>query len=388
MIPAARIRRLAMAAALVQALILAFMIAGTHGWLVRGVGPNTTDYVSFWAAGRLADDGRPASAYDHDAHLKVEEAATTPGIGYQYFFNPPPFLFVMGPLARLPYLVSFVLFQMLTFPLWLLLGTRVAGGGSTATWCLLAVPSVWWVLGLGQNSFLSASLMAGGLLLLPTRKLLAGAAFGLLCYKPHLGLLIPVALAAAGEWLAILSAAATVAVILALTLTLFGPATWTAYAGTFQRDLNGAINSGQVLLAGRVDPTGALQEMGVSLSVAHAVWLICLISSAVCVAVLWRRGTLEVRSAALAACVVIAAPFALFYDLIMCSLAACWLIRAARRTGAMPGEGPVLVMLCAANLLAAAPIVKAAHFPFGALVAPALLGLCVRRWLHERRAPS
>ena len=93
----------------------------------------------------LADRGQAALAYDHDAHLKVEEAAASPGIGYQYFFNPPPFLLVMAPFAVLPYLVSFLLFQLLTLPLWLVIGTRIAGGGGLATLCLLAVPGVWWV---------------------------------------------------------------------------------------------------------------------------------------------------------------------------------------------------------------------------------------------------
>ena len=104
-----------------------------------------------------------------------------------------PICWSWGPLAWLPYLVSFLVFAGATLCVWLIVGTRVAGGGATATLCLLAVPSLWWVLGLGQNSFLSASLVGGGLLALPRHKVLAGLAFGLLCYKPHLGLLIPVA---------------------------------------------------------------------------------------------------------------------------------------------------------------------------------------------------
>jgi hypothetical protein len=68
----------------------------------------------------------------------------------------------------------------------------------------------------------------------------------------------------------------------------------------------------------------------------------------------------------------------------MCSLAACWLVRAARRDGFLPGEALVLRLLVLANLLAAAPIVAAMHVPFGAVVGPALIGLTLRRWRREQ----
>ena len=262
--------------------------------------------------------------------------------------------------------------------------------------CLLAVPSVWWVLGLGQNSFLSASLMGLGLLALPRQKWLAGVAFGLLCYKPHLGLLIPIGLAAGGEWIAIASAGLTVAAILAATTGLFGLPVWRAYFDTFSHDLTGPINGGLVLLSARVDPTGAAQELGLGLGVAHVVWGMCLTVAALCVWVSWRaplrdgRDNQAIRGAVLAACVLLAAPFALFYDLIMCSLAACWLARAARRDGWLPGEGVMLMLVGVLNLLAAAPVVGATHVPFGAMVAPALLVLAMRRggWLPMLGATS
>ncbi len=378
-----QVRRCAAAACVLQGLILAIMIAGTHGWLVPGVKPNSTDYVSFYAAGRLADQGRPALAYDAAAHLAAEEAVTENGIGYQYFFNPPPFLLVMAPLATLPYLVSFVLFQLLTLSLWLAIGTRIAGGGGTATLCLMAVPSAWWVLGLGQNSFLTASLLGGGLLLLPTRKVAAGVLFGLLCYKPNLGLLIPVALLAAGEWVAFGAAAAALLACLGATVLLFGVESWTAFFHMAQHSVADAMDSGRVLSAARVDPTGALQALGLPVLVARIGWVCCAAMAAACVALVWRRGSLAVRNAVLAASVLIAAPFGLFYDLILCSLAAAWLVRAAGRTGFLPGEAPTLLLLMAATLLAAARFVAATGFPAGAVIGPALVALALRRWRVE-----
>ena len=376
------------AAGVLQAMVLAFMIAGTHGWIVRGVKPTTTDYVSFYAAGRLAAVGQPRDAYDHDTHWRMEQAVTAPGVNYQYFFNPPPFLLLMVPLSWPPYLVSFVLFQALTLPFWLWIGTRIAGLGHAGTAWLLAVPSLWWVLGLGQNSFLTAGLLGAGLLLLPTRKLAAGVLFGLLCYKPHLGLLIPVALLAGSEWVAVAAAGATVLACMGATLLFFGAGTWAAFLDMARHSVTGAMDSGAVLWAGRIDPTGAFLELGLGVATARALWLVCLAASACCVAVVWRRGDPALRAAALTAAIPIAAPFALFYDLILCALSACWLVRAAGSTGWLPGEKPALPLLILANLLAAPMIVAATHVPFGAGVAPVLLILTLRRWWKTGHAQA
>jgi hypothetical protein len=369
-----------------QAMLLIFMIAGTHGWLMH-VGPNTVDYASFYAAGALADSGQAQAAYDDRRLQDAEERATAPGVKHEYFFNPPPFLLIMAPLARLPYLPSFYLFQLVTALAWLAAGTRVAGGGRAATLALMAVPSFWWVLGEGQNSFLSAALMAAGMLALPARPILAGVAFGALCYKPQLGLMIPVALLCGGQWRALASAAATVMAAIAATTAMFGRGIWTSFLAMARQSVGGAIDSGKVNLAGRVDPTGAAQFLGLQPTAARLVWGVALLASVACVAFLWRRSDRETKCAGLAASVVVAAPFALFYDLVMASLAAAWLVRAGRRGGFLPAEKPLFGLMILANLMSAHPVVAALHVPFGVVVGPVLLGLAVRRaCAHPRSA--
>src|SRR5216683_8135079 len=115
-------------------------------------------------------------------------------------------------LALLPYLAAFVTFQIVTLAFYIAVVQRILRV-SGWTWCipLLAFPSVFWAVGLGQNAFLTAALFGLGTLLIDDRPMLAGVAFGLLCYKPHFGLLVPVALFAGRRWSAFLAAAATVA---------------------------------------------------------------------------------------------------------------------------------------------------------------------------------
>jgi len=380
--PVALLRH-ARAIAIAQALILAFFIAGTHGWLGGKVGPNTVDYASFYAAGSLANQGRPQDAYHHDALSQAEQAATQKGANYEYFFNPPPYLLLNQPLALLPYLPSFLLFQALTLGLWLVLGTRVAGGGAAATACLLAVPSVWWVLGLGQNGFLNASLLAGGMLALPVRPVLAGVVFGLLCYKPHLGLMLPVALLAGRYWRSVAAAGVTVALLCGVSLLLHGPETWRAFLAMAQGS-GTAIGGGDVLFAAHLDPAGALRFAGLPWPTARVLAVLAGLTAAGLVGALWARGVAyELRCAALAAGTLMVVPFVLFYDLVIASLAAAWLVRLARRTGFLAGEKAVLAVCIVLNLLTAVSVVTRlpVGLPFGALVPPLLLGLVARRAL-------
>ncbi len=386
---AAQVRRQALALVVLQALILAFFIAGTHGWITKGVAPTTTDYASFYAAGRLANEGRPADAYDRAQHLAAEEKATAPGIKYEYFFNPPPYLLINQPLALLPYLPSFVLFEAATLGLWLALGARVAGRGPAVLPALLAVPSVWWVLGLGQNSFLNASLMAAGTLLLERQPVAAGLAFGALCYKPHLGLLVPVALVAGRRWRAFGAAGATVAVICLATWVLYGPTTWQAFLAMAEHS-DQAIGGGDVLFAAHADPTGALRYAGLPWPAARSIGVLMALATAAWVAWAWVRPvSAPVRYALLVAGTLLVVPFALFYDLVLASLAAAWLARSARSGGFLPGEKAGFGICIGLNLLAAVPVITRAPsgVAFGALVPPLLFLLALRRaWAEGRHA--
>ena len=360
------------------------MIAGTNGaFSPQPVPPTTTDFASFYTAGLLADRGTPASAYDPIAHAEVERQVTAPGVEEKRFLNPPVFLLICAPLARLPYLAAFVLFEAASFTVWLTLTTHIAGGGRFAAMALAAIPSVWWALGWGQNSFLSASLMGAGTLLLPRRPLLAGAAFGALCFKPHFGLLIPVALLAGRHWRAVLGAVLSASMLCGLTTACFGMASWRAFA-IMAAHARTAIESG-IQLAGHVDAGGALRLLGVA---AMASWLLQAGASAVaaiCVAWLWARcaktadgGRQAAANAGLIAGTLVAMPFVLFYDLVMAGVAAAWLARAASRSCWHPHERSILAAAVIVDLLAY-PCAAVLHVAVGVLIAPALLWLALRR---------
>src|SRR5271163_2542104 len=103
-----RVRAYAIILLVIELAVFAFLVAGTHGWIVPLDTPTTTDFVSFYAAGSLTDAGTPALAYDHAAHLAAEEAVAGSGIQYQFFNYPPVYEALFAPIARVPYLVAFV----------------------------------------------------------------------------------------------------------------------------------------------------------------------------------------------------------------------------------------------------------------------------------------
>jgi alpha-1,2-mannosyltransferase len=374
-----RVAALSRLLALGQTLLLAIFIAGTHGWLVAGVGPNTVDFASFYAAGALADSGAPALAYDQKAHYAAEQRATEKGVAYEYYFYPPTFLLLCAPLARLPYLVSFVLFESATLTAWLLLCRQIAGSG--AIWPLLACSSVWWTLGLGQNSLLSATLMAAGTLLLPRRPALAGMAFASLCFKPHLGLLVPVVLLAGRQYRAFAAAAFMLAFYVGASVLAFGTETWRAFLAN-EFSAPATLYGTKVVLAAHIDLRGAAMLLGAPGLVAGALQAAVTLLALCAVVFIWIRGGAHMKAAALAAGTLVVIPFALFYDLMLATVAGAWIVRAGRSTGFLAGEATLLALCVGVDLLAY-PLGKTTGLPLGAVIAPILLGLCLRPAYRE-----
>lgn len=328
-------RRVAVSCAILLTLEIAFFlftIALSHGWIIPISQPTTTDFASFYAAGVLANAGTPQLAYNEAAHFAAEQAVTSPGIEYQYFYYPPVFLMLCAALAHLPYMAAFLVFQGVTLFLYLSVAQRILDDrSSTALLVLLAFPAVFWNLGLGQTAFLVAALFGAATLLIDQRPVIAGALFGMLCFKPHFALLVPLALAAAGRWRSVAGAAASCVVLALASVAVFGWQTWHDFlvAASASPEM---YASGRIKFAGFASPFGAVRLLGGSISLAYSVQIAISLIAASVVFVVWRCGlSLAVRAATLAAATLVALPLSLVYDLMLAAIAAAWLVR---------GEGP------------------------------------------------
>jgi alpha-1,2-mannosyltransferase len=277
--------------------------------------------------------------------------------------------------------VSLVLFEAATLALWLGVAHRILAVRGWA-WCLpvLAYPAVFWTIGLGQHAMLTASLLGAVTLLLKMRPRIAGGLLALLCYKPHIALLAPVALAAGGQRRAFAAAALGVAAIVALSVAAFGLAPWHAYLG----ELAGAravYETGHIELAGNVTPFGAARLLGLAPTAACALQRVVTVIVATIVFWIWRRDTDPARrGAALAAGILLSIQLALLYNLMIAAVAMPWLVRAAPRDGFLPWE-KLLLAFCYLVPLACRYVGEGLGIPLAPLAPIALLGLTIVRSL-------
>ena len=378
-----RVHAYAIILLVIEIAIFSFIVAGTHGWIVPLDKPNTTDFVSFYAAGSLANAGVPLLAYDQAAHLAAEEALVGQGIQYQFFNYPPVYQALFMPFARLPYLVAFVTFEIATLLLYLGVARRVLEDHSAAALlALIAFPAVWWNIGLGQNAFLTAALFGAATLLVDRRPVLSGICFGALCYKPHFALLVPLALAVGGHWRAFFSAAGSAAALMLGSLALLGWETWHAFLLTAGGS-HSMYESGRILFGGMVSPFGAVRLIGGGVPLAYAVQAGFSVAAIGVVTVVWRRGaSLPVRNAVLASATLVAIPLALLYDLMLGTIAACWLLRGGQKTAMQGWEKTALAILYAA-LLDCRGLAEQFALPVTTMVALGLFALATYRAWRE-----
>ena len=364
-----------------QTITALFFVAGTHGWIVPLDRPTTTDFSSFYAAGTLALSGHPQGAYDPATLYAAQQAATSMGVAEQKFFYPPIFLILCSLLARLPYLVSFALFEVVSgLAFFLVMNSLLDRKTALVPLLLLAYPATFWTMGMGQNSFLSANLFALGTIMLPRRPILAGAVLGLLCFKPHLGLLLPVAFIAGRQWRAILGGGLSTLLVTVLSIMLFGIQSWTAFFTAFHR-AGHTFQIGLVPYPGLISIYAAGRVIGLSQSLSNLLQAVASLAAAGCVALIWSsRAPYPVKAAALISGTILAVPVLLFYDLLIAAVAALWLIQDGLRRGFRDYELSFLVFGFAIAALARS-LATGPHLPLGPLLPGGLLLICVMRCL-------
>jgi Glycosyltransferase family 87 len=363
----------------VETAVFLFLVAGTHGLIVPLAGPTSTDFVSFYAAGALADSGKPELAYDQAAHYAAEQRATAAGVEYRFFYYPPVFLLLCAALAHLSYLAAFLVFEAATLALCLIVMRAILVERDwSAIIPALAFPAAFWTLGLGQNSFLTAALFGAGTLWIDRRPILAGICFGALCYKPHFALLVPVALLSGRDWCALRAFLGSAAVLCGLSLVIFGRDTWQVYlaaaAGSHATYASGRINFG-----GLITPFGGVLLAGGTPHAAYVAQAAATLGAGLLVAFVWRRGLpLPIRAATLAAATLVAIPVALIYDFMLAAVAAAWLVRDP--AGLAGWERVALTALFVLSMIPPG-LAEAWHVPTGPLLALALLALIAARAL-------
>jgi hypothetical protein len=338
--------------------------------------PIGTDFITFWGASRLALDGHPEAAYDLNAIFHAEQAAV-PGVRVVFaWFYPPMFQLLVLPLALMSYLLAYGVFISGTLAAFVAAFRRIASG-NIAMWCLASFSGVWLNIMQGQNAFLTAALAAGCLLNLKQRPGLAGICLGMLAIKPHLALLFPLALAAAGAWRVLAVAAATASALTALSVWVLGPATLTAFLDSVAvaRQL---LESGKLPLYKMPSVFAAMRLLDAPLWLAYCAQAMC---AGVFAWIVWRAWRSDASpalcNALLMTASLLVSPYMYDYDTAWLAFPIAWLALHAMQHGWKRGER---------ELLAAMWLLPAVIGPLAKLylfVAPPLLASLV--WLLWHR---
>jgi arabinofuranan 3-O-arabinosyltransferase len=341
------------------------------------------DFINYWLGARLADKGQAALAYDFEKFDAAQRTLIGPLAEFKMYVYPPIAMVLSWPLAKLPFLAALFAWTVIGigFCWWAL--SRVLGP-SMAALASIGAPAAALNVMTGQNGFFTASLLGTGLMVLERRPAVAGIMFGLLIFKPHLGVLLPVALVAGGHWRAIIAAALTGVVLFGVSLALLGADVWAAF-------LHQAVLQRGVMEIGvwgwHRMPTVfvALRIAGAGVGVAYAVQILSSLAAAAIVAIVWRSGCAsETRAATVVVATFLATPYAQDYDMVALIFAAFWLISQAREGGFLPWEKITVGMLVVLPL-AAMPLAKWAGLQIGPVILWAMLILLARRALGFAR---
>jgi hypothetical protein len=198
-------------------------------------------------------------------------------------------------------------------------------------WWALAFPGAFQNFGYGQNGFLSVILLGGGLLLLESNPFLGGLLLGLFSYKPHLFILVPLALLAGRQWRALAGLLTGALGLMLASMLVFGPDIWRVFLGSLHNSMQilgrGQVGGGGTLpLTKVVSVFAALRMAGLgtpwSLTVQAAVSL----AAAAGVVWIWgRRARAAPTSAVLVLGILLFTPYDFVYDLTLLALPLAWL---------------------------------------------------------------
>lgn len=217
----------------VMGLCFTVAIAAVYFWLLHPVAPIPRDpsglvvgrdFLNFWMYGKAALSADPGRWYDLAAYQ--QELARLLGDGYpgQNWSYPPSIMLLAAPFGLAAYMPALAVWTVLGLALLLLsLRGRVSNHVLVAT---LASPAAIFCLISGQSALMVTALLVMAYAWWDERPILAGILIGLLTLKPHLGLLLPFALAASGRWRVFTAAALTALLLAGTSAVLFGTEAW------------------------------------------------------------------------------------------------------------------------------------------------------------------
>jgi alpha-1,2-mannosyltransferase len=313
---------------------LAGINMATTTWRLRSGQVKGTDFVHFYTLARLGAEGHADRFADQELQRRIQVAARpeSSGVWFPAAYGPQIAL-LLAPLGHLTYGTALLLWTGLTAAVYLLAmrvviraGTIVRQHFSLAMLGAISFPPFWSLVQHGQLSILALGFfLAAWLGLRRGCDLCAGAALGLLAYKPSLAVPVYCVLLCACEWriliAAFLSASGQVAIIL-----------WWVGLGGLRTYGDLLLSSPRLasLLTARPNQMHSWRSFW-SLLVAEtylsaALYALSAVATIILAAWLWRKlSDPNLRMAVVTLATVLASPHLYSYDLVVLAPSWIWL---------------------------------------------------------------
>jgi hypothetical protein len=343
------------------------------------------DFLNYWMYGRVAGTPDPGRFYDLATYNGELAALVGPGYLGQNLPNPPSFMLLAWPFARLTYLPALLCWTTFGVGTFALIASRhirdrqlliALAFSPAAVMCLIS----------GQSSFLTAALLITIFEWLDRKPIGAGLLIGLLTLKPQLGLLLPVMLVASGRWRVLFVAVIATLAIVVATAALYGPQVWIDYA-LKAMPTQGLVLADPAMLIAPFMPTIFMTARVAGASYGLAMAVQAVFAALAIGAVFWafrsrKEADPHLLTALFLACSIFAPPYFASYDVLTLTLVALMLLAAGKLDE--PGRRIVQLVYWLPLILIG---LGTLHVPGPGLIAPAFAIYALTRLRGAQAAP-
>jgi len=299
---------------LIIAFVLISAVAEFSGVKLRPGAHKLVDFDDFYIAGQLVWRGAIGQAYHFVTMLQLQKSFSGTD-SFMPWTYPPQFDLLVALLALLPMGLAYSVFTIGTLAAYLATLKRIAAENFVPVLILL-VPLIIITAGIGQNGFLTGTLIGLTCLGLQTGRSIAGLPLGLMIIKPHLAVAFAVYTLVNRRWGTALVAAATVAATSALATVLLGPAVWTDFLDGV-KEARIFLEHGFYPLFRMVSVYAVIRSLGLPAPIASTAQILIAILALGMVVLATRRFSPRQALGVTAIATLLISPYAYDYDLLI-----------------------------------------------------------------------
>lgn len=229
------------------------------------------DFVNIYTAGNLVLADRMDILYDIPAYQAYQLDLFDSALTDHNYSYPPVTLLYAWAFALSPYPVALIAWLAGTGAFFLRAARPYLAQAGLPMWMALLVPASLVNVWAGHYGFLIGGLWLAAWKIIPDRPIAAGILIGMMVIKPHMALLAPIVLLRRRAWPTIAAAGVTVALLVGLSMLLFGMEPWRVYLTETTRTQVAMVDDTHAFFI-RMMPTvsPALSLMGSSAAAASA----------------------------------------------------------------------------------------------------------------------